>query len=173
MVAGNQTKTIHNVYMPQSPLSRLYEKFRASEEGQIYVAKISEQLQHYCSLDEDGDIRGLEEKLTEANRQDLLRNATKLKEAAAKTIMKWQTSGVAQDILTYILGHIYSAFLLHVTPAIEGGNPRADVDALIEEKVIRPTAALLGDNDLMLTPADILGFLFFLGGNCHIRWDKC
>jgi hypothetical protein len=173
LVGGNQTKTINNVFVPSSPLAKLYEKFRAASEELPYVAQISEQLQHYCSVDTDGDVRGLEDKLTAANRQDILRAAAKLKEAATKTIMKWQTSGVAQDILTIILGQLYSAFLLDVTPAIEAGKSRAEVDALINEKVIKPTAEMLGDNDLMLTPADILGLLFYLGGNCHVRWDKC
>lgn len=173
IVGGNQTKTVNNVFVSPSPLAKLYEKFRAASEGQPYVAQISEQLQHYCSVDTDGDVRGLEDKLTAASRQDLIRAAAKLKEAATKTIMKWQTSGIAQDILTIILGQLYSAFLLNVTPAIEAGMSRAEVDALINEKVIKPTADMLGDNDLMLTPADILGLLFYLGGNCHVRWDKC
>lgn len=173
IVGGNQTKTVNNVFTSTSPLTRLYEKFRKASEGQPYVAQISEQLQHYCSVVTDGDVRGLKEKLTAANRQDLMHAATTLKEAAAKTIMKWQTSGVAQDILTIILGQLYSAFLLHVAPAIEAEKSRTEVDALISEKVIKPTAEMLGDNDLMLTPADILGLLFYLGGNCHVRWDKC
>lgn len=173
IVGGSQTKTVNNVFVAQSPLAKLYEKFRAASEEQPYAAQISEQLKHYCSIDTDGDIRGLEDKLKAANRQDLLRAASVLKESATKIIMKWQTSGVAQDILTFILGQLYSAFLLNVTPAIEAGKSRVEVDELINEKVIKPAADMLGDNDLMLTPADILGLLFFLGGNCHVRWDKC
>ncbi|MBQ0960222.1 hypothetical protein KAK06_14805 [Ideonella sp. 4Y11] len=173
IVGGNQTKTVTNVYASPSPLAKLYEKFRAASEGQPYIAQISEQLQHYCSVDTDGDVRGLDVKLTAADRQDLIRAASKLKEAATKIIMKWQTSGIAQDILTIILGQLYSAFLLNVTPAIEAGKSREEVDALINEKVIKPAADMLGDNDLMLSPADILGLLFYLGGNCHVRWDKC
>jgi len=173
IVAGNQHKTVNNVYSPPSPLAKLYERFRSSGAEQICVAQISEQLQHYCSVGTDGDVRGLEEKLTAAKRQFLLKTASRLKENAAKTIMKWQTSGVAQDILTIVLSNIYSEFMLHVTPAIESSASMQEVDALISEKVINPTAALLGDNDLMLTSTDLLGLLFFLGGNCHVRWDKC
>jgi hypothetical protein len=88
-------------------------------------------------------------------------------------VMKWQTSGVAQDILTHILGKMHAEFLLHITPAIQNGASRQEVDVLISEKVMRPIEVMLGDNDLGLTTADLLGFLFFLGGNCHIRWDKC
>ncbi len=173
VVAGNQTKTVNNYFSPVSPLIKLYEKFRLASEGQPSIAQISEQLQHYCSTDTNGDVRGLADKLTAANRRDILHSATFFKETATKTIMKWQTSGVAQDILTIILGQLYTSFVLHVTPAIEAGKPRTVVDALIQDKVIGPTAEMLGDNDLMLTSADILGLLFFLGGNCHVRWDKC
>lgn len=173
IVGGNQNKTVNNVYTPLSPLAKLYEKFRAANEGQPYVAQISEQLQHYCCVDTDGDVRGLEAKLTAANRQYLIRHASRLKEAATKIIMKWQTSGIAQDILTIILSQLYSNFLLYATPAIEANRPHDEVEAIIAEKVINPTAEMLGDNDLMLSSADILGLLFYLGGNCHVRWDKC
>lgn len=173
IVAGDQSKTIYNIVNPKSPLASLYEKFRQASEGQPIAASISEQLQHYCSRDTDGDVRGLEQKLTDAHRTDLLRAASLMKEAATKLIMKWQTSGIAQDILTVVLGELYASFILEVTPAIEAGKSREDVDALINEKVIKPTALLLGDNDLMLTARDLLGLLFFLGGNCHVRWDKC
>jgi hypothetical protein len=44
---------------------------------------------------------------------------------------------------------------------------------LISEKVLAPTNAMLGENDLQITSIDVLGLLYFLGGNCHIRWDKC
>jgi hypothetical protein len=43
----------------------------------------------------------------------------------------------------------------------------------VSEKVVNPAMSMLGQNDMMLTDADILGLIFFLGGNCHIRWDKC
>ena len=171
VVGGDQ----HNTYYlgNRSPLASLYAKLREANAGQPYAAQIAEQLQHFCSKDTDGDVRGLEDKLKAASREDLLYTATRLKEAATKLVMKWQTSGVAQDILTHILGKLYSEFLLHVTPAIESGASRPEVDALISERVLGPTSVMLGDNDLMLTPVDLLGLLFMLGGNCHVRWDKC
>ena len=99
--------------------------------------------------------------------------ASRLKEAAAKTIMKWQTSGVAQDILTLVLAQMFTNFFQHATPAIQEGASRSAVDAIIGDKVLAPASAMLGDNDLMLSQQDLLGLLYFLGGNCHIRWDAC
>ncbi|HUW50025.1 MAG TPA: ABC-three component system protein [Sulfuricella sp.] len=173
LVGGNKYTSTTNNFTNQSPLARLYERLRTDNQSQPYFAQISEQLQHYCSAVTDGDVRGLEAKLSDSNRMDLIRVATKLKESAAKTVMKYQTSGIAQDILTHILAKLYTEFFLNVTPAIEAGAPRVDVDALISEKVLKPALEMLGDNDLMLTQADLLGLLFFLGGNCHVRWDPC
>lgn len=175
LIAGSQYKssTYNQVLPAASPLAKLYEKLRADNAGQVHIAEIAEQLQHYCTAVTDGDVRGLTDKLTAANRADLLRFAAELKQAATKTLMKWQTSGIAQDILTQILAKLYVEFVMQVTPAVQAGASRADVDALISDKVINATFAILGDNDLNLTAADLTGFLFFLGGNCHIRWDAC
>ena len=173
IVGGNQSKTVYNLNSPQSPLAKLYEKFRLSCEGQPIAAQISEQLNHYCSVDTDGDVRGLEDKLTAADRVYLIRAASGMKQAATKIIMKWQTSGAAQDIITFILSHLYTSFILEISPAIEAGKTKEEIDNLVNDRVIKPTWDILGDNDLGLTTRDLLGFLFYLGGNCHIRWDKC
>jgi hypothetical protein len=173
VVGGNQYKSTTYNNAPPSPLARLYEKLRNENTSQPHAALISEQLQHYCSVATDGDVRGLEDKLNAAGRGDLIYEATRLKESAAKTVMKLQTSGVAQDIITFILAKLYADFLLHVKPSIEAGATRVAVDALISQHVLQPAEVMLGDNDLMLTSADLLGLLFFLGGNCHVRWDPC
>jgi len=173
IVGGDQKKTVYNLTVSQSPLAKLYEKFRKSLNGEPASAQISEQLNHYCSAGTDGDVRGLEDKLTAADRAYLIRLASSMKQSATKVIMKWQTSGVAQDIITLILSYLHTTFILEVSPAIQAGRTTAEVDALVNEKVIKPAWELLGDNDLGLTSTDLLGFLFFLGGNCHIRWDKC
>ena len=87
--------------------------------------------------------------------------------------MKWQTSPVAQDILTHILAKLHTEFMFNARPAIQDGKSRAEVDQIVVSKVIQPTHTMLGDNDLALTYLDLMGLLFYLGGNCHIRWDKC
>lgn len=173
IVAGDQYKSETHYHALTSPLASLYQKLKASSAAHPESGFIFDQLEHYCNVATDGDVRGLEDKLSAAGRTDLIDQASKLKEFAAKSVMKWQTSGAAQSIFLHILGKMHAEFLLHVTPAIQNGLPRQEVDALIGEKVVRPIEMMLGENDLGLTTADILGLLFFLGGNCHIRWDKC
>ena len=174
IVAGNQFKPTYNqILAPASPLAPLYERLRAERDDMPRMAQISEQLQHYCTATTDGDVRGLKEKLEASGREDLLLLATELKQSATKNLMKYQTSGVAQDILTHILAKLYIEFVLQVTPAVQEGANRREVDSLISEKVVNATFKMLGDNDLNLTSADLLGLLYYLGGNCHIRWDQC
>ncbi|WP_366945611.1 ABC-three component system protein [Polaromonas sp.] len=170
IIGGNK---IEQFAAPSTPLTRLYEIFRDANAAAPYTAQISDMLQHYCATTTGSDVRGLEEKLNASNRQDLLADASMWKEQASKMIMKWQTSPVAQDILTHILTRLHAEFTLNVRPAVEAGKTREEVDELISSKVLQPAHVMLGDNDLGLSYIDLLGLLFFLGGNCHIRWDKC
>ncbi len=171
IAGGNIVTNVTTV--AQSPLSALYSRLRDQDNLEQYTAKIADKLQHFCTISSDGDVRGLADKLNASNRADLLMMAKRLKEDAAKMVMRLQTSPIAQDIITLVLCKIYADFVMHVTPAVEAGATRQQVDAIVSEKVINTAMAMLGENDMMLTDADILGFVFFLGGNCHIRWDKC
>jgi hypothetical protein len=171
-VIGRDRVEKHYHIAPATPLSRLYQILRDEDKAASYTAQITDTLLHYCA-GQSADVRGLEEKLAASGRTDLLAEAAELKQRAAKLIMRWQTSPVTQDIITHVLAKIHQAFMFYVRPAIEAGASRADIDELIAERVIEPTSTMLGDNDLGITMIDIAGLLFFLGGNCHVRWDKC
>lgn len=167
-----------NTYVNQfgarpSPLAALYARLRAADSDEHYTSLIADKLQHFCTQSTDGDVRGLADKLKAANREDLEAMAKRLKEDAAKLVARHQTSPIAQDIITMVLSKIYTDFVLHVTPAIQAEQPRSVIDQLISDRVVDSAMQMLGDNDVMLTDTDVLGLLFFLGGNCHIRWDKC
>ena len=153
-------------------LSRLYQIFRDAEQASSHQSNIVDILQHYCAP-ATTDVRGLEAKLTESGRVDLLSDALLWKQRASMLIMQWQTSPVTHDIITHVLSKIHTEFTLHIKPAIEEGRLRSEVDQLISDKVLAPTDAMLGENDLQITYADLLGMLYYLGGNCHVRWDKC
>lgn len=168
IVAGSK-----NVFITQpTSLSRLYQILRDAEQASSHKSNIAELLQHFCASTST-DVRGLEAKLTESGRIDLLSEAMLWKQRASMLIMQWQTSPVTHDIITHILSRIHTEFTLHVKPLIEEGRTRSEIDQVISEKVLTPTDAMLGDNDLQITFVDLLGMLYYLGGNCHIRWDKC
>lgn len=152
-------------------LAKLYEKIKADGVGDPSDG-FSEKLEHYMSALTDGDVRGLEAKLRESGREDLLHMALVLKERAYKSIMKYQTSRTAQRVFTIILGDLHSKFILTVTPVIQQGAGRVAVDRCVDA-IIQATGEFLGENVLEFDAMDLQGLLYYLGGNCHIRWDKC
>ncbi|MCP1292938.1 MULTISPECIES: ABC-three component system protein [unclassified Chromobacterium] len=173
LVGGNYNENNNYNYRPRGPLDKLYEKLKNETKDDEIATEIHDKLQHYCNKLTSGDVRGLEDKLKSANREDLLIIANHLKQEATMLIMRTQTSPTAQTILTYLLTKLYTQFVLHAQPAVMAEKSRIEVDAIISDKVINPVEEILGDNDLNITPSELLGFIYFLGGNCHVRWDKC
>lgn len=171
IVGGNKTV---NIYNPRGlgELNQLYEKLRADGIGDSSHGNFSEKLQHYLSVKTDGDVRGLLEKLTDSNRLDQLDFATSLKEGATKAIMRHQMSRTAQRIYVIILDELHTGFELMVKPYIQADENRASVDIRTYE-LLNGISDILGENVLEFTIKDLHGLLYFLGGNCHIRWDKC
>ncbi|MFG6654853.1 ABC-three component system protein [Scandinavium sp. M-37] len=165
----------HNHFYAHQGISRelldLYERLKIDGVGERSI-EFCEKLNHYMTPQTETDVRGLDAKLADGNRNDLLMAAKLMKEQATKAIMKRQTSKTAQRIFVLILDRIYFDFLLKVTPLIQCDSDRVIVDDKISQ-IIESLYSTLGENLLELTAIDLLGLLFFLGGNCHIRWDKC
>jgi hypothetical protein len=153
-------------------LAALYEKLKADGVGDPSHGQFSAKLQHYMSTTTDGDIRGLEAKLRDSGREDQLQTATDLKERAFKSIMRYQTSRTAQRVYTIVLSELQAAFTLTVTPVIQQGGDRIAVDQCINA-ILQATRNMLGENVLEIDSMDLLALLYYLGGNCHVRWDKC
>ncbi|CUY37404.1 MULTISPECIES: ABC-three component system protein [Serratia] len=152
-------------------LLSLYEKLKRDGCGDKST-DFCEELNHYLSAQTEIDVRGLDAKLSESNRLDLLLLAKQMKQRATKAIMRRQTSKTAQRIFVIILDQIHFDFIMKVTPLIQDDKERGVVDEEIR-LIINELYSSLGENLLELTAKDLLGLLFFLGGNCHIRWDKC
>lgn len=173
LVAGNKSvKNFQTVFSgSNAELLALYAKLKSgAAEGSD--GKFCEKLEHYLSANTEIDIRGLSEKLTAANRQEQIALATRLKQQATMAVMKHQTSRTAQRIYTIVLDELHTRFELKVTPLIQAEADRQDVDWTIQQ-ILDETRAMLGENVLEISIKDLWALLFFLGGNCHIRWDKC
>lgn len=170
IVAGDKIVTIQNDgCLPE--LKRLYEKLKVDGVGDPSTG-FSAHLQHYLTAKTNGDVRGLREKLAESDRLDQLELATELKEQATKAIMKRQMSQTAQRIYSIVLDEIHAGYTLSVTPLIESDCTRVAVDGQVRA-LLKEIGMVLGENTLGITFKDLLGLLYFLGGNCHVRWDKC
>lgn len=174
LVAGNKSETTFNFINAQTidELTRLYETMKDDGVGESSGGKFCEQLEHYLATTTDGDVRGLESKLRESGREDQLSAAIRMKEQATKAVMRHQTSRTAQRIYTIILDELYTNFSLTVAPVIQAGASRVEVDQRIH-LLLQSTKIMLGENVLEMSVRDLWALLYFLGGNCHIRWDKC
>ena len=172
IAAGNITKTV-NIARERTPMTKLVEQFLAETEGDKELKSITEKLAHFLSKKTDSDILGLEEKLNISNRGDLIEDALIRKQQAYKLIMLNQGSPSAQVIFSYILAEIVVNFEQAVRPKIQNGASREEIDLTILNQVLNPALKSLEDNPLMLNKIDIQGLLYFLGGNCHLRWDAC
>ncbi|CAB3960446.1 MULTISPECIES: ABC-three component system protein [Burkholderia] len=153
-------------------LEGLYAKLKADGIGDASHGQFSAKLQHYMSSTTDGDVRGLDAKLRDSGREDQIWAAKGLKERAVKSIMRHQTSRTAQRVYTIVLSELHAAFTLTVTPVIQEGADRVAVDQCINA-ILQATKSMLGENVLEFDVMDLLALLYYLGGNCHIRWDKC
>jgi hypothetical protein len=174
IVAGNLTTTsTTNVYLAKkSYFEVLNEKLKAELAGDAVLRGLIAELQHFFDRAPNSDIRGLAAKLNESGRADLISIAEGLKEDAAKKILKYQPYHYAQQLFVHALADMYMRFLMTVTPKIEAGAPREEIDPLVHDKVIEPVLAALGENILAFNKKEIAGLLYFLAGNCHIAWDK-
>jgi hypothetical protein len=171
IVGRDQTNHFYPRKGVSDELLGLYERLKTEGIGDR-SAEFCEKLNHYMSHQTDGDVRGLDVKLTASSRSDMLIMGKMMKEQATKSIMRQQTSKTAQRIYVIIIERIYFDFMLKVTPLIQDDKSRIEVDDKISS-IIDNIYDALGENLLEFTAMDLLGLLFFLGGNCHIRWDKC
>lgn len=147
---------------------------RLRQEGGLNAnpaTEIIEDLQHFLDRPASEFGRTLAQKLVDSNRAELVEVAQEMKERAMKKIMRFQSSTTAQEIFAYVLGELHTRFLLHVNPLIALQASRADVDAAMQEKVIAPVVDALDSSPLALNPSLVLALLFYLAGNCHIKWD--
>ncbi|OLL27456.1 hypothetical protein BTH42_31925 [Burkholderia sp. SRS-W-2-2016] len=165
-------KTYHAVREPTA-MARLVEQYLAETLADQTLSAWTEKLEHFLSNETSSDIRGLEEKLSASGRSDLLKIALIRKQSAYKAIMRQQGSKSAQTIYTFLMAEIVVNFEQSVLPLVQAHASREVVDTAMLEKVISPALQMLESNPLMLNKMDIQALVYFLAGNCHIRWDAC
>lgn len=130
--------------------------------------EVTESLLRYKSP--KGPIKELEVKLTEANRADLIEDALELKEFTTKFMTRYEASCSGQFILVNILATIARNHRAYVVPAIVDQQPRVVIDSLIDKKVIQEALNVLNGTDKVVTSDRIYGLMYYLAGNCHIKW---
>jgi hypothetical protein len=170
----------HDVNIFEAPrgetvLARLFRRLKTEAAEDRVLSEYIGELEIFTRQVENEDVIGLEEKLKAAGRDDQLIMAMKMKEMIFASLSQNIFSPTFQQIYATLIGKVFEEFETWVKPAIQSDADRATIDILVNTKVIKPIIAEVeqcGEYAGIVTQT-IRGMVYFLTGNCHIRWHKC
>jgi len=166
-----ETTIIQKYGARRTSLSILNDKYLQEMHEETEIYEYIQELMHYVDSSED-DVRGLEDKLRSALRDtNYIEEAKRYKELFAKRLVKRDLSPSAQKIFAYLLGKIKQSFRYKIIPSIKSGIDCDTIEKMIFSDVIEPINKELEENVLNITWDESIGMLYFLTGNCHLRWD--
>ena len=170
MAGGDVTKVVH--YHPtvqKSALSQLAEGIALKYKNDPLFKDYIEDLKHYVDAPVGKELKGLEQKLSEAgiSASEII-YAIKSKEKFAKKLYRLQFSENAQLLLSHILAKIEVTFQRTIFPTIQKGcSTEVRTESVL--KLINELYEEVGSCGL-LDMQDLEGMLYFLTGNCHVEW---
>lgn len=156
--------------LKKGELRNLIDKYQYEVENNYEFREIICSLQHFMDSIDTNEVIGLKDKMNKAKRSDQIQNAELLKELFTKQLKSKILSKSAQKIFAYLLGKIHVLFDTYVQPLIIEGKDRKEIDKVVLDKVLTPVFEELGQHDFGIYYQEIRGMLYFLTGNCHIRW---
>ncbi len=170
-VAGENIDKSTHINLPNAkrPLKEKLKKLAEDGLQDPNFMTYLDQLKHYRNPVRHDEQRNLETKLTDADRDDEIFNAKKLKEEFAKILAKDDLSNQAQEAYVHILGKIQTYYERKVKPLIKMNAPPPDIDTKVLE-IIEEIYSDLVETNLNINHRQIEGMLYFLTGNCHIDW---
>ena len=149
----------------------MYQRFEQERKENKQFDQILEELEAFQRQKSNETVIGLEAKLQAANKtQELIEMATELKEKYAKKLERNQFFESAQRINIFLLGFARTQFVTNVYPTIKDKGSDDKVNALMEQYIIQPMMKMLEGDTYGFTPQDIHGILYYLTGNCYIKW---
>lgn len=150
-------------------MARYSERYRQDlEQAKTYQGTV-DRLRHYTELVIGETIIGLEDKLSAAHFPNI-EWAKTAKENFVKQLAMYQFSESAQMIHAHLLAALHSRFENFITPLIVAGQPIGEILAVVHSKLIEYIEEKAEDNVTELDEVHFNGMLYFLTGNCHIKW---
>ncbi len=174
IVFGNKETIEHHIHQTnKTRLASLFEKLNSEFENKDEIIGWIDDLQRYTV---QRDVIGLEQKLLEGNRKDLIDDAIWLKEEYFKKLTKFQLYNSAQKIQAHLLASILERFRNKIYPLIVSDADDVTVSAAISNEIVNPLILLieqegLEDNILSFSATDIEGMIYYLTGRCHLKWN--
>ena len=170
-IANQAGRDINNIITPKhvSRIRELSQRIKEKYDEDEY--HLISKLKHFMTEKIDEDIQGLEDKLTAGGRDDLIMHAMELKELFYKRIHREPFSTEAQELFVHLLSLVRNTFQYQVHSKIKANATNKEIDCEIFEKILTPIYNEIGACKVDIDMDDIAGMLYFLTGNCHIRWE--
>jgi hypothetical protein len=134
--------------------------------------EFSEKLNNFLNRTVENELRDLQQKLEDGERDFLVDYAMEQKESVTKKIMSYSHFTTAQEIYTFILANMRVTFLHQIAPKIKSFKFAAyEIDDLVVQQIIEPILISLEGCSLVIDKDELYGLLYILTGNCYIEWD--
>jgi hypothetical protein len=170
---GDDTNYIINLPSPDpSAITRMLAKIQALSEHDEDFQWFIERLDFFTNQKNQTTVIGLEQKLINGGRDDLLETAIERKDLFAKRLMKSQLNRRRQGVFLYILQKISFTFEDLVRPLINKGVPNEVVDGVIMNGIVDAIYREVMAEDPTIDQSMISGMLYFLTGKCHLIWAR-
>jgi hypothetical protein len=141
----------------------------SSESSQL-TSDVEAEYGYFCTEAAD-DRRPLATKLEVANRTHEIRRAEGRKERFAMSLHRHITQPSSLKNYVQLLSSIEARFQRLVFPAILEGRSIREVNELVMREVIEPVVIQQQSRMPDLNEGVVEGALYYLTGNCHVRWD--
>jgi hypothetical protein len=152
-------------------LKELYSLFEKEKENNNEFKEFIEELQRYRTPKNEV-VQGLTAKLIDGNRMNVIEFAEEVKDLYTRKLYANALYKSAQEINVFFLGLVWEYFTYSVYPLVCNDASEQEIGQAITQHISTPLQAALEGNTLGLTSTDINGMLYFLTGNCHIKWIK-
>lgn len=179
VVGRDDKSTTHNhfynrpvLYREDKVLKRLLEQHEQERNADPEYQRFSDELNNFFKEKQKERLRDLKQKLEDGGRDNLVDIAIDSKERVTKKIHRLSLYKSAQDIYTYLLTNIRSAFKHGIENRIKSGRFDAyEIDDLVKNEIIEPFYHNIQGSRLEIDIDELYGLLYLLTGNCHIEWD--
>lgn len=165
---------INNYNHPPTAMRMLIEAYKQERITNTAFNDTVEQLDLYLnpSDKELGDVIGLERKLQIGHFDDFIASAREAKDIFVRNFERHRLSKAAQEIFLYVLADIWTIFHHKIYSLICKDEAHDVIMQKIYDEIVEPVSRKLEDNVLKIYPNCISGMIYFLTGNCHIKWSK-
>ena len=139
--------------------------------GNLADSNFADELAMFENRRSSEEHKGFAEKLAHAGRSDEIERAEEKLEMFDMLLLRFRHFPSAQRIFAYFLWRIRDVFDENIKPNVASLS-RQEVESIIEQKIIEPTIADMGNGfaHFTLYHAHIRGMIYWLADRCFVRW---